>query len=371
VANADESSSSGTIPISFTDNLQGKPNSSAPVCERPAKLPCGSVTACAATQNCRAKAATTNKLRARMQFCWHRIDGPWLLALCGLFPAGCESATHPKRPRVERAPEQRLPTTATGSTPDQRVAASTSTTARVDASPPAPLQCIVKFYGGSATSSGAGAALRWEYVGEDGVTIPYSRPDPRDGSLPQVAIVDLFEQRYRVGPITAPAVDDDPGRVRSDPLFFSTFGHNSREVGQRLATVTLAGVAFSVHRKIWLPLERVRERLAVLLKHSPELAAFFQKPGGTFNWRFIAGTHMLSNHAWAVALDLNVERSHYWRTDQSFRSNHLEWKNRFPQDIVDSFEAEGFIWGGRWYHFDTMHFEYRPELIDQSCYPTP
>ena len=30
---------------------------------------------------------------------------------------------------------------------------------------------------------------------------------------------------------------------------------------------------------------------------------------------------------------------------------------------VDAFEAEGFIWGGRWYHFDSLHFEYRPELI--------
>ncbi|WP_265937085.1 M15 family metallopeptidase [Aliarcobacter butzleri] len=27
------------------------------------------------------------------------------------------------------------------------------------------------------------------------------------------------------------------------------------------------------------------------------------------------------------------------------------------------FEKYGFIWGGRWYHFDTMHFEYRPELL--------
>ena len=39
------------------------------------------------------------------------------------------------------------------------------------------------------------------------------------------------------------------------------------------------------------------------------------------------------------------------------------WRNRFPQAIVDAFEAEGFIWGGRWYHYDTMHFEYRPELF--------
>ena len=36
-------------------------------------------------------------------------------------------------------------------------------------------------------------------------------------------------------------------------------------------------------------------------------------------------------------------------------------------DIVDAFEAEGFAWGGRWYHYDTMHFEWRPELFDAAC----
>ena len=30
---------------------------------------------------------------------------------------------------------------------------------------------------------------------------------------------------------------------------------------------------------------------------------------------------------------------------------------------VEAFEAEGFIWGGKWSEFDLMHFEYRPELI--------
>jgi len=28
-----------------------------------------------------------------------------------------------------------------------------------------------------------------------------------------------------------------------------------------------------------------------------------------------------------------------------------------------TFEHHGFIWGGKWWHFDTMHFEYRPEII--------
>jgi hypothetical protein len=34
-----------------------------------------------------------------------------------------------------------------------------------------------------------------------------------------------------------------------------------------------------------------------------------------------------------------------------------------PPEIVAIFERHGFIWGGKWRHYDTMHFEYRPELL--------
>ena len=42
---------------------------------------------------------------------------------------------------------------------------------------------------------------------------------------------------------------------------------------------------------------------------------------------------------------------------------HPAYKNRIPMEIVRIFEKHGFIWGGRWSHYDTMHFEYRPELL--------
>jgi len=32
--------------------------------------------------------------------------------------------------------------------------------------------------------------------------------------------------------------------------------------------------------------------------------------------------------------------------------------------LVEIFERYGFIWGGKWLHYDTMHFEFRPDLID-------
>jgi hypothetical protein len=31
--------------------------------------------------------------------------------------------------------------------------------------------------------------------------------------------------------------------------------------------------------------------------------------------------------------------------------------------VVRYFEDEGFVWGGKWLMFDTIHFEYRPEIL--------
>lgn len=251
--------------------------------------------------------------------------------------------------------------------------ASASITAGIDAGPvipdtePAPLACIVKYYGGTARRDPAG----WVWVADDGKLVAYHDGTTREDRWRNPTIEDLFEQRYQTGPITTPAEDYDPGRVRQDAIFFAAFGHDAVAVQKALTTVMIAGKPFSVHQKIKPQLQRVAARVATELKKTPSLADFFDKPGGTFNWRLIAGTDMLSNHSWAVALDLDVPHSNYWRNEPGVASGAkpIIWKNRYPQAVVDAFEAEGFIWGGRWHHFDTMHFEYRPELIDQTCYP--
>jgi len=61
--------------------------------------------------------------------------------------------------------------------------------------------------------------------------------------------------------------------------------------------------------------------------------------------------------------------SNYWQWDLKrnhqtiSESNKLTYKNNIPWEIVEIFEKHGFIWGGKWHHYDTMHFEYRPELL--------
>ncbi len=229
---------------------------------------------------------------------------------------------------------------------------------------PPPLACLVRFYGGEARRDGHG----WSLVLPN-ATIAYD--DGRVKSLYErfehPDVKDVFELRYKTGPVT-PITDPDydPGRIRIDALFFATYGATARDVERSLVSVKIGGKWFAVHKKIREPAMRVAARIDEAMKLDPSLAKFFESPGGTFNWRVIAGSDELSMHAWAIAIDLDTKRASYWRNAPQ---NPLVWKNSYPQAIVDAFEAEGFIWGGRWYHFDTMHFEYRPELLDASCYP--
>ncbi|MBK5650550.1 MAG: M15 family metallopeptidase [Rhizobium sp.] len=73
----------------------------------------------------------------------------------------------------------------------------------------------------------------------------------------------------------------------------------------------------------------------------------------------------MSMHGYAAAIDLNLKVSDYWlwAAKGDGKAKTIPYKNRMPREIVDIFERHGFIWGGKWYHYDTMHFEYRPELL--------
>ncbi|MBX3233979.1 MAG: M15 family metallopeptidase [Labilithrix sp.] len=172
---------------------------------------------------------------------------------------------------------------------------------------------------------------------------------------------DVFALPYPTGPIVAVSdPEHDPGRVRIEAVFDATYGAGASAIARALVPVRFGGRTVSFHRKAAPALERVAKRLEPLVGQ-PATARFFAKLGGTFAYREIAGTNLRSTHSWGIAIDLDPAACEYWRNGPQ----PPVWKNRVPQAIVDAFEAEGFVWGGRWYHYDTMHFEYRPELF--SC----
>ena len=178
---------------------------------------------------------------------------------------------------------------------------------------------------------------------------------------------DMFYVPYPSGTVPKqPPKNFDPGRVRFEPLFVAMYGDCKRgEVSGNLRTIE------------WLPahgggrvsitaVNGVDKALGAVsrdLDRLPDQSMKFLKPtGGTYNCRSVAGSHVRSMHAYGAAIDINTKYADYWRW-ASKTADGLVWKNQIPIEIVRVFEKHGFIWGGYWYHFDTMHFEYRPELL--------
>lgn len=149
-----------------------------------------------------------------------------------------------------------------------------------------------------------------------------------------------------------------PGRVRCPDLLAALYGNDQKTVGSGLKTVIWQGRPVRLSEPAARALARVAERLAPMLSHQPALRPYLAPEGG-FAWRRIAGEDRLSPHAFGIAIDLNAKRAPYWRWSRA-RPHPLQ--HTYPPEIVAAFEAEGFIWGGKWHEYDLMHFEYRPEL---------
>ncbi|MEI9885364.1 MAG: M15 family metallopeptidase [Rhizomicrobium sp.] len=183
-----------------------------------------------------------------------------------------------------------------------------------------------------------------------------------DRMIEHADIDDMFYAAYPAGAeAVAPASDADPGRVRFEPLFDAMYGDCERgEVAPKLRSIPWlpkhggGHVAITTANGVDKALEAVSAELDAL----PERFVKYLVPNsGTYNCRKIAGSSARSVHAWAAAIDINSAASDYWRWSKD------GWHNRIPIEIARVFERHGFIWGGRWYHYDTMHFEYRPELL--------
>ncbi len=233
--------------------------------------------------------------------------------------------------------------------------------ASAEAPPPA-LACLSKWYPVEPVKVNG----TWMARLPGGKTYPFDdgRAKSFEEKLDDPDLEDTFSIPYQAGPITpVTQEDEDPGRIRSEVLFHATYGASQAQVD--VVGIEFFGQKLKVHRKVAPVFARVEKRLAAAVEKDPTLRPFLMNVGGTFNWRKIANSNRQSAHSYGVSIDLNVARSHYWEWAKPRTPVH--WQNRIPQVIVDAFEAEGFIWGGRWYHYDTMHFEYRPELLDPAC----
>jgi len=206
-----------------------------------------------------------------------------------------------------------------------------------------------------------GTKLLWDDGAEKSYEQRLANPD----------LEDQFSISYPLGrDFEIPATNDDPGRIRVEGLFRAVYGKNSRAVRDNLVKVdwmpshSRKRLVFNKQNGAAEALGRVSAELEESLP--AEMIKFAVPSAGTFNWRKIAGTDRLSVHSFAIAIDINVKFSNYWRW--ALKRNPVPvYRNQIPLEIVEVFENHGFVWGGKWYHYDTMHFEYRPELLARQC----
>lgn len=215
----------------------------------------------------------------------------------------------------------------------------------------------------------------------------YDRMDDMD-------VASIFSIPYTAGATSRPEIRQnwDPGRLRNEDLLKAVYGSNEGAARSHLVKVSFLNqtVSFSSQLGAAAALSRAGVELIALANADKDaakfLAPFFSQKynlkGNTFEWRVVHGTPRLSAHSFGAAIDLltNVGPM-YWLWDEM--KNHPKQAAKgeqayrhtyfippgppiFNQKVVDVMEANGFIWGGKWNHYDTMHFEYRPELLPVS-----
>jgi len=172
---------------------------------------------------------------------------------------------------------------------------------------------------------------------------------------------------------------DDPGRIRNRAFFDKMYGDCWKgEVAPQLVSV------------VWLPrswgrsirvtsVNGVAERVAEISEELDRLPDWMKRyaypPAGAYKCRTVADTGEPSMHSWGAAVDISAARTDYWYWHRTQMIDGAHGSS-VPPEIVEIFERHGFIWGGKWFHYDTMHFEYRPELVGdrpaaEQWQPTP
>lgn len=180
---------------------------------------------------------------------------------------------------------------------------------------------------------------------------------------------DMMEQIYPFADITK-LMDKgfDPGRIRVYTLLKEVYGSSNKQIQSNLTNVKMGykNYPFNKNNGAADQLRNTMKELNSIAQNKQSIYSFLFPASGTFNYRYIAGTNRLSPHSFGIAVDLKRDKRDYWKW--ASREEGEKRLKSYPREIVEVFERHGFIWGGKWGHFDILHFEYRPELIMKSKY---
>lgn len=203
----------------------------------------------------------------------------------------------------------------------------------------------------------------------------------KDGTrLPIGSTIPIFDffigKLYHVDHSYGNISHKDLKRDRFESLFRKMYGNSPQEVEKNLVTIywmpKVFGTRFPLRvTKINGVAEKLEAVSSELEQLPPTYFKYLEKPAANYYWRNVLGERYLSLHSFGIAVDINVDYSNYWLWDflklkrpvSDLRYHTIQYQNRIPKKIVELFAKHGFYWGGNWYYYDTMHFEYRPELF--------
>jgi flavodoxin len=183
----------------------------------------------------------------------------------------------------------------------------------------------------------------------------------------------IISRRESLGSYRAYSPIGNSGAIRS-PFFESLWQARTRaEAFSHQKWIDFLGRPVQIHQDITAPLGRVEARIQELTKDNPEIPGWIRNLQSItgWNWRNVAGSQNRSFHAYGAAVDLLMKAQAgmetYWQWTAAkgidWRSVPAEKRQNPPIAVIRAFEEQGFIWGGRWSRYDTMHFEYHPELL--------
>lgn len=167
------------------------------------------------------------------------------------------------------------------------------------------------------------------------------------------------------------AFDNPVYSVGSSFLYDTLYASSSEEASWEFQVkYNFFGVKMLINSQIRHLLDRIVERISIASRTDPSInewiAELQTNPPTGWNWRIIANTNRRSNHSYGIAIDLlpkNLKgRYTYWVWEAS-ETVDRETYYMPPDSVIKIFENFGFVWGGGWALIDTMHFEYRPEIL--------
>ena len=195
-----------------------------------------------------------------------------------------------------------------------------------------------------------------------------SKSKTREGRFYDTDLQDTLIDVYPLEKNNSIIKDNDPGRARCYSFLKAMYGGTRQEIEKKLIYVPTyyGSIMFT---KVNGASDRLRNALNLvgkLVESNNNIGAFVTPLSGTYNYRTIQDTGQLSPHAFGIAIDLVRNDADYWKWGKPELANKRIVA--YPKELVEAFEEQGFVWGGKWAHYDILHFEYRPEIILKAKY---